>query len=158
MDEALRCIHYSINETKLPDKLVLNEDIDVSMTMKIPKPYGFEQELAIIEKNNKAKNLQSKVAPPVPADKPKVVVVSTAKSDDSKATSINKPNPPPVASASSALTPSTGNERNDPNWYADQMRKMGELCGQNSDVCQFYLESVDWDLGKAIDMYRNMVN
>jgi hypothetical protein len=36
------------------------------------------------------------------------------------------------------------------------IQEMMSQTGQDSDVCSFYLESVDWNYASAIEMYESM--
>ena len=140
MDDPLRYVKYSINETKLPENLNLdsieNSNINKMLKFNIPKPYDFKNEEKLIEvyKHENRIAVEAQIAAKAKIEKEEG---DAAKAEAEK-----------IAAATAA--------RNDPKWYSEQIKKMEEHIKQNKEICQFYLESMDWDVEKAIEMYKNL--
>jgi len=137
MDDPLKFVKYSINASSLPTDLAVPEEIDNLVYAEIPKVYSFEKEQKIVAKyeaDQKAKALGPQRDPPIPA----AAAATTTSSSD--------------ATGSSGVAASVGG----PNpWYEEQVVNMMKETGQNKQTCEFYLESQDWDMEKAINSFRN---
>lgn len=140
MDDPLRYVKYSINETKLPEELDLdsstNSHINKLLNCSIPTPYDFQKEEKIIEKYTNENRI---------AIEAQAAAKAKLEKDEAEA---KKAETEKIAAAASA--------RNDPAWYSEQIKKMEEQVKQNREICQFYLESMDWDVEKAVEMYKNL--
>jgi hypothetical protein len=137
MDDPLKFVKYSVNASSLPVDLAVPEEIDHLVYAEVPLTYNFEKEQRVVAKyeaDEKAKASGPQRNPPIPA-------AAAASSTDAKA----------GAGSSGAAGSTPG--RNP--WYEEQIVSMMKETGQNKQTCEFYLESQDWDMEKAINSFRN---
>ena len=147
MDDPLRFSKYSVDENLLPTTLNVPSDIEQLVSWSVPKVYGFENEQKIVDNYNtqKANNLAIAASASVVNDKP----VSPEP--------VSAPAPTKTTAPETGGNASDGSNKNSSVWYEEQVNKMITETGQNKEVCQFYLESMDWNLEQAVSMYKNMV-
>lgn len=170
--EALRHAKYEVKTTAIPDNLKLAEDVPalVEHAWKIPALHSVGKEAQLISRyaDLEAQQRRARRTPSVAVDATTAPLTSSkglnrTKGFGEEPKSDAAPGPIPVERKPS-LTRSTPSHL--PEQSAEvmlqarttSMQTMMSLTGQNQTTCHFYLESVDWDLDKAVDMFKSMTN
>lgn len=156
MEDQLRFVKYTVNASSLPVNLAVPEEIEDLAYVDIPKTYGFEKEQKMIEKyeaDQKTKALGLQRSPPTTA----VASATTTSSSTSevRGTDGGSGSGPTAVVASAASAVAVGSTHGPNPWYEEQIQSMMKETGQNKQICEFYLESQDWDLEKACISFRN---
>lgn len=176
--EALRHAKYEIKTTAIPGNLKLAEDIPslVEHAWKIPPLHNVRKEAQLISRyaDLEAQEQRARRAASLTVD----AAATTGKAlptPTSKGLNRTKGfNEDPVSGTSSEPNHRVERKgsltRSSPAALPEQsaevmlqarttaLQGMMSQTGQNQTTCHFYLESVDWDLGKAVDMYTSMTS